>query len=199
MYRTKLSSAAAAFVLLLGLAGAASAQTVGSEQQRDTDQQQRIDQGLKSGQLSTGEAARLERGEAHIDHMESNADKNGNLSPAEQARIQAAQNRESAAIHADKTNAVTGNPNSASSQRMQADVGRDVRQDQRTEQGIKSGQLTNREVGKVDRGQQHLDHSEAAAGANGHVNAAEQARTQRIANRQSGHIYRAKHNGRTRG
>jgi len=82
---------------------------------------------------------------------------------------------------------------------MQADVGRDIRQDQRTEQGIKSGQLTNREVGRIDRGEAHLDHSEATAGADGHVSAAEQARTERIANRQSGRIYRLKHNGRTRG
>jgi hypothetical protein len=199
MYRTQLLNACAALALSIGLAGGAMAQTVGSEQQRDVDQQQRIQQGLQSGQLSTGEAAKLEQGEARIDRMESNADKNGNLSPAEKARIQNAQNRESAAIHADKTNGITGNPNSTSSQRMQADVGRDVRQDQRTEQGIKSGQLTNREVGSIDRGQAHLDHSEAAAGANGHVSAREQAHTQRIANRQSNHIYRAKHNGRTRG
>ena len=199
MYRTKLLTACATLALSIGLAGGAWAQTVGSEQQRDVDQQQRIDQGLKSGQLSTGEAAKLEQGEAHIDHMESNADKNGNLSAAEKARIQNAQNRESAAIHTDKTNAVTGNPDSKSSERMQADIGRDVRQDQRTEQGIKSGQVTNREAGRIDRGEAHLDHAEAAAGANGHVSAQEQRHTQRIANRDSGRIYRAKHNGRTRG
>ncbi|HEV2675565.1 MAG TPA: hypothetical protein VGV37_13560 [Aliidongia sp.] len=199
MYRTKLLTACTALALSVGLVGSASAQTVGSEQQRDVDQQQRIDQGLKSGQLSTGEAARLEQGEAHVDRMESNADRNGNLSAAEKARIQNAQNRESAAIHGDKTNAVTGNPNSKSSQRMQADVGRDVRQDQRTEQGIKSGQVTNREAGRIDRGQAHLDHAEAAAGANGHVGAAEQSHVQHVANRQSGKIYRQKHNGRTRG
>jgi len=196
MVRTQLLTACAVLALSIG---SASAQAVSTDQQRDTNQQDRIDQGLKSGQLSTGEAAKLEQGEAHIDHMESKADKNGSVSPAEQARIQAAQNRESAAIHSDKTNAVTGNPNSASSQRMQADVARDANQDQRTENGIKSGQVTNREAGSIDRGQAHLDHSEAVAGANGHVSAREQARTQRIANRQSNHIYRAKHNARTRG
>jgi len=196
MVRTQLLTACAVLALTIG---SASAQAVSTDQQRDTNQQDRIDQGLKSGQLSTGEAAKLEQGQAHIDRMESNADKNGSVSPAEQARIQAAQNRQSAAIHRDKTNAVTGNPNSVSSQRMQADVARDANQDQRTENGIKSGQVTNREAGSIDRGQAHLDHSEAVAGANGHVSAAEQARTQRIANRQSAHIYRAKHNARTRG
>jgi hypothetical protein len=67
------------------------AQSVGSEVQRDT----RTEQGLKSGQLNTGEAARLERGEARIDRMESKALNDGNLSPAEAARIQHAQNQES--------------------------------------------------------------------------------------------------------
>jgi hypothetical protein len=196
MVRMQLLTACAVLALTVGTA---SAQAVSTDQQRDVNQQERVDQGLKSGQLSTGEAAKLEQGQAHIDHMESNADRNGSVSPAEQARIQAAQNRQSTAIHDDKTNARTGNPTSASSQRMQADVGRDVKQDQRTENGIKSGQVTNREAGRIDKGQAHLDHSEAVAGANGHVGARVQARTQRIANRQSNHIYRAKHNARTRG
>jgi len=39
--------------------------------------------------VSTGEAARLERGEARIDRMESKALKDGNLSQQEAARIQA--------------------------------------------------------------------------------------------------------------
>src|SRR5947207_14161622 len=69
----------AATVIAVAVAGlfsaAASAQTVGSEVQRDVNQQQRIEQGLKSGSLNTGEAAKLERGEARIDRMESNAAK----------------------------------------------------------------------------------------------------------------------------
>jgi len=36
---------------------------------------------------------------------------------------------------------------------------------------------------------------EANAAANGHVGAAEQARIQRSENRQSGRVYRKKHNG----
>jgi len=60
--RTSLLAAGAVLGMApLVMAGAASAQTVGSVQQRDIDQQQRIEQGLKSGQLSTGEAARLDR------------------------------------------------------------------------------------------------------------------------------------------
>jgi hypothetical protein len=174
------------------------AQTVGSEVQRDINQESRIEQGLKSGQLSTGEAARLERGEARIDRMESKALKDGNLSPEEASRIQRAQNQESGAINRLKHNDVTGDPNSASSQRMQADAQRNINQQSRIEQGVQSGQLTNKEASQLERGQARVNRAEARAGADGHVSAGEQARIQNKENRQSRHIFRDKHNNRTR-
>jgi hypothetical protein len=189
---------AIAFILSAPFAANVFAQTTGTEVQRDINQENRIEQGLKSGQLSTGEAARLEKGEARIDKMESNALKNGNLSPQEAARIQRAQNQESAAINRAKHNDVTGNPNSASSQRMQADVQRNINQQNRIEQGIQSGQLTNKEASQLERGQAKVDRAEARAGADGHVNAREQARIQNRENNQSQKIYREKHNKRTR-
>jgi hypothetical protein len=194
MYAAKFTTACAVFAVGAGLAGAASAQSVQSQTQRDIDQQSRIEQGLKDGQLSTGEASKLEQGEARIDRTESRDLKNGSLSPAEKAQIQTEQNRESARIYDDKHNAVTGNPNSASSERMQADVQRNINQESRIKQGEKSGSLTNREVGSLQRGQARDDHKEAVAGANGHVNAAEQRRIQRSENRQSARIFRDKHN-----
>ena len=74
--------------IALALAGTAAAQTTGSEVQRNVNQQQRIEDGLKSGQLSTKEAAKLEKGEARIERMEANANKDGKLTPAEKARIE---------------------------------------------------------------------------------------------------------------
>ena len=188
-----------ALLAACSLIGVASAQTTGSEVQRDVNQQNRIEQGLQSGQLSTGEAAKLEKGEAHVDKMEANANKNGNLSPAEKARIQNAQNRESAAINADKHNAVTGNPNSASSQRMQANVQRNANQQARIEQGVQSGQLTKHETASLERGQSHVNAAEAKAGANGHVSAAEQKNIQARENHQSKRVYNKKHNATTQG
>src|SRR5262245_44741954 len=177
---------------------AASAQTTGSEVQRDLNQQRRIEQGLKSGSLTTREASKLEAGESRIDKMEANAEKDGKLSPAEKARIQRAQNQESRDINRLQSNAAKGNPNSASSQRMQADVKRNVNQERRIEQGVKSGQLTNREVGKLESGQARVDRSEARAGANGHVGAKEQQRVQKAENQQSKGIYKQKHDKQTR-
>ena len=166
--------------------------------QRDVNQQQRIEQGLQSGQLTTKEAGQLERQQQHVDKMEQNADRNGSISPAEQSRINAAQNKASASIYADKHNGVTGNSESKSSERMQADVQRNVNQQQRIENGVQSGSLTNHEVGSLERGQAHVNRTEANAAADGHVGAHEQARIQGKENFQSGRVYNKKHNGRVR-
>src|SRR5215469_13705656 len=55
--------------LMGGAAWAAPAQTQ-EVTQRDLNQQDRIEQGLQSGQLSTHEAGQLEKDESHIDKME---------------------------------------------------------------------------------------------------------------------------------
>ena len=189
---------AVAVALGIAFSGAVLAQTTESITQRDVNQQQRIEQGLKSGQLTTREAAKLEKGEARINQMESNALRDGTLSPAEKARITRAQNEESRAIERQKSDAQTGNPNSASSQRMQADVQRNVSQEQRINQGVKSGALTNREAGRLEAGQARVDRKEARAGADGHVGKGEQAGIQAAENRQSGRIHREKHDAQTR-
>ena len=189
---------AIALILSTPFTSAVFAQTTGTEVQRDVNQENRIEQGLKSGQFSTGEAAKLERGEARIDRMEKNALKDGALSPQEAARIQHTQNQESARINKLDNNAVSGNPNSVSSQRMQADVQRNINQQNRIEQGVQSGALTNKETAHLERGQAHIDRKEARVGADGRVSAREQARIQHAENKQSNKIYREKHNNHTR-
>src|SRR5262249_47415076 len=153
------------------------AQTV--ETQRDVNQQQRIENGLQSGQLSSHEAGRLEQEETHIDRMEANAAADGNVTKSEAARINSAQNKVSDSIYAQKHDAQVGNPNSASSQRMQEDVQRNVNQEKRINQGVKSGQLTTREAGHLERGQAHVAHAEANSAAYGGVSKAESAHVNR--------------------
>jgi hypothetical protein len=159
---------------------------------RDLNQQERIEQGLQSGQLNTREAGQLERQETRIDRTEARDLKDGKLSPQEQARINRMQNRTSARITADRHNSVTGNPDSRSSERMQADVARNVRQEQRIDQGIDNGTLTNREVGSLERGQARVDRREAVTARDGHVGPREQARVQGSENHQSRRIHRRK-------
>ena len=161
---------------------------------RDVNQQQRVEHGLQDGQLTTREAGQIEREEARIDQTEARDLKDGKLSAAEQARINRMQNNVSGDIHRDAHNSATGNPDSKSSQRMQTDVARDVRQEQRIDQGVDSGSLTNREAGSLEAGQAHVDHKEGVAARDGHVSGAEQARVQRSENHQSRRIHRKKTN-----
>src|SRR4029077_17773824 len=131
------------------------------DQQRDVNQQERIEQGLQSGQLSTREAGQLERGQQRIDRVEAKDLRNGSISPAEQTRLNSMENRESRAVYGDKHNAVTGNPNSASSQQLQYDVQRNVTQQQRINNGMRTGSLPTGEAGSLERGQAHVDRREA--------------------------------------
>src|SRR6185436_19547112 len=140
------------------------------------------------------EAGRLEREQQHVDRMESRDMKDGKISAGEQLRLDRAQNAASADIYKQKHDVQSGNPNSASSQRMQADVQRNVNQQQRIQNGIENGSLTNREASRLEAGQAHADRKIANAGADGHVGAREQARIQRTENRDSRQIYRKKHN-----
>jgi hypothetical protein len=185
-------------IVLLGATFGAVAQTAATTVQREVNQQERIEQGLKSGALSTGEAARLEREQSAISRQQSRALADGKLTPAEQARLNASQNKASRDIAAAKHNGVTGNPDSASSQRMQADVQRNINQGKRIEAGVQNGALTNREVAKLERGQARVEGKEARAGRDGHVGAAEQARIQRTENRQSRRIHHEKHDAQAR-
>ncbi|WP_353193830.1 hypothetical protein [Pandoraea pnomenusa] len=175
-------------------ASQAFAQGTAGETARDINQQQRIENGLKSGQLSTKEASSLEKGEAKIDKMQAHADHTGDTA-AEKARIANAQNKESAKIDRLKHNGKVGNPASKSSERMQADVQRNVNQEKRIAQGQAAGTLNNKQVGSLERGQARVDAAEARAGKNGHVSQGEQAGVQHRENHQSQRIHQDKTNG----
>ena len=161
--------------------------------QRNVNQQQRIEQGLQSGELTTREAGQLERQQGHVDRVETRAMRDGTIGVAEQAHIDATQDRASQGIAYQKHDGQEGNPNSASSQRLQADVARNVNQQQRIHDGVASGELTNHEAARLERGQSHTSRREANAAADGHVGRGNQNRIQRSENRQSQHIHKQKH------
>jgi opacity protein-like surface antigen len=70
--------------------------------QRQANQDQRIDQGIESGQLSEREAKRLNRQQEHVNKMEDRAMSDGVMTKRERARIGAAQNRASHNIAREK-------------------------------------------------------------------------------------------------
>ena len=63
--------------------------------QRQANQQKRIDQGVTSGQLTGKEAARLEEGQEHVQKIEDKAKADGKVTPKERARLQKAENVQS--------------------------------------------------------------------------------------------------------
>jgi len=184
----------------LGASFAASAQTnAAGTTQRDVTQEQRIESGLRNGTITPRENAQLQRDEAHVDRLQARDMKDGSLSPAEKAQLQGAQDKASRDIRRAKTNGIDGNPLSASSQRAQADTQRNIDQQQRINNGVRDGDLTNREAARLERGQSHVDAREARAGADGHVSAAEQRRIAHADNRQSVRIHRQRHDAQVKG
>ncbi len=70
--------------------------------ERNRLQQNRIEQGVGSGELTKPEARRLERGERHIKKMEKKAEADGQVTDKEKARIEKAQDVESKRIYREK-------------------------------------------------------------------------------------------------
>ena len=197
---------AAAIAIGLGFATGSIAQTApatstpatrphnaASETGRDVDQQQRIEQGLQSGQLSSVEARRLEAGESRIDKTEQRDLRNGSLSASERTQIQREQNRESKAIYKQKHDAQTGNPDSLKSGMEQANVQRNINQEQRLHNGVTKGSLSNRELARQEGNEAHVDRMESRRDTLRRT-----GKVQRTDNRDSRRIYRAKHNKRVR-
>ena len=67
--------------------------------QREANQQARIQQGVMRGQLTPREAARLEHRQRHIRHAEMHARADGVMTPRERARLQRMQMRASRDIY----------------------------------------------------------------------------------------------------
>ncbi len=84
-----------------------SSANAGTVNQRRENQQDRIAQGVKSGQLTAHETASLESKEAHLNHQIRNdrRDDNGHLTAGERNRINHEQNHLSRDIYRDKHNA----------------------------------------------------------------------------------------------
>ena len=79
----------------------------GEVDRREERQQDRIGQGVQSGQLTPGETAHLEKQEQRIDSQvkTERAENGGHLTTAERRQVNREQNRESRRIYAAKHNA----------------------------------------------------------------------------------------------
>ena len=93
-----------AFLAIAGLAFTAAAQTSSTPRidQRQANQERRIEQGEKSGALTQKEAARLEKGQARVQKKEDKAAADGKVTAKERARLEKAQDRQSKKIEREK-------------------------------------------------------------------------------------------------
>jgi hypothetical protein len=66
--------------------------------QRQLNQERRIEQGVASGSLTAREANRLERGQQHVDNIETRAKADGVVTRQERARLHQAQDVQSQRI-----------------------------------------------------------------------------------------------------
>ena len=70
--------------------------------QRQANQERRIEQGEKSGALNKKEAERLEKGQARVQKMENKAAADGKITKKEARRIEKEQDRQSRKIYREK-------------------------------------------------------------------------------------------------
>jgi hypothetical protein len=166
-------------------------------QDRKDNQQDRIAQGVKSGELTAGETSNLEKKESNLNQEERDMRSldNGHLTTADKDTLNQQQNKLSHQIYDDKHNAATQNtdPKSVAGQRAE-------NQQDRIAHGIKSGQLTDKEAANLESNEAKINNEvrNDRAANGGKLNAQQKAQVNRQQNQESRQIYRARHNGRVR-
>jgi hypothetical protein len=163
-------------------------------QQRKENQQDRIGQGVQSGQLTAGETKNLETKEAGLNKEERTmrSEDNGHLTAADRTKLNNQQNRLSNQIYNDKHNGAVQHDGPG-------EVGqRKENQQDRIAQGVKSGQLTPGETAKLEKQQQGINREESGMreANGGKLTGADKKALNQQQNRASRNIYNKKHNGR---
>ena len=95
----------AAVALAFSLASTASFSATESTpriDQRQENQEKRIDHGVKSGALTGKETVRLDKGQKHVQRMEDKAVADGKVTAKERRRIEHAQDKQSKKIYRQK-------------------------------------------------------------------------------------------------
>ena len=161
--------------------------------EREANQDQRIANGLRSGQMTSGEAARADRTQSHIDQQvhDDRAADGGKLTGRERQQINGEQNAASRQIYNEKHNDATVKPNEVDN--------REANQQQRTANGLRSGEMTSGEAARTNRNQAKVDqqvHNERTANG-GALTKQEKQQVNHEQNKNSKQIYNQKHNGNT--
>lgn len=159
--------------------------------QRKENQQDRVANGVQSGQLTAGETKNLEGQEANLnrevrDDRQANG---GKLTSAEKQQVNQQQSNLSNKIYADKHNSNTAHyGNNEVGQRRE-------NQQDRIAQGVRNGSLTAGQTSKLENRQQGINQKVSAdrQANGGKLRPAEKQQVNHAQNRASRQIYRAKH------
>jgi hypothetical protein len=167
--------------------------------QRQGNQDRRIEKGARTGQLTGKEQQRLEKGQARIQRAEDKAMADGRMTKQERARIEHLQDQQSKAIYRerhDKQGAMKHDRQQQ--QRASARIDeRQANQQRRIGEGVKSGDLTKQEAERLQKGQARIQKMEDKARADGRLTPEERRRIEQAQDRESERIYRERHDKQT--
>jgi len=163
--------------------------------QRQHNQQDRIQQGVKSGELTRGEAHKLEGEQRDIRREERTYKADGQLTRAERADLQHDQNRASRDIYRQKHDGQHRPPAAVRDPGVNA---RQHNQQDRIAQGVRSGELTKDEAKGLRAEQRTIRQEEHAYKADGTLTRDERKDLQQDLNVASRNIYNEKHDAEKR-
>ena len=157
---------------------------------REANQDQRIANGLKTGQMTSGEATRADQHQSDIERQTSKdrAANDGRLTGQERQQVNREQNGASRQIYNEKHNGHTVAPNEIDN--------REANQQQRTANGLRSGAETSGEAARTNQRQANLDrqvHNERVADG-GRLNPQQRRQVNQRQNSNSQQINSQKHN-----
>ncbi|MDY6947639.1 MAG: hypothetical protein SXG53_18175 [Pseudomonadota bacterium] len=167
---------------------------------RQHNQQQRVRQGVRSGELTRREAGGLAREQRDVRQLERSYKSDGELTRAERIDLQQEQNQASRHIYNQKHDAQE-RPVAVPAPAVR-DPGVNQRQGNQTARivdGVKSGELTHTEAQDLRAGRRDIRQTEQAYKADGVLTRDERVDLHQDLDQQSRDIHAAKHNEQTRG
>jgi hypothetical protein len=192
MFSTK--TLVSAVLMALPLVAAAGTRDPGVNQ-RQHNQQHRIHEGVKSGELTRGETHRLEAGQRHIRREEARYKSDGQLTRAERADLHRDQNRASRDIHRQKHDGETRPPVAVRDPGVNQ---RQYNQHDRIAQGVRSGELTKDEAKGLRAEQRSIRQEERQYKSDGILARDERKDLHQDLNASSRNTYNEKHDAETR-
>lgn len=166
---------------------------------RQHNQQQRVRQGVRSGELTRREAGSLTREQRDIRQLERAYKSDGELTRSERVDLHREQNQASRHIYQQKHDAQDRPAAVPAAVRDPGVNHRQVNQTARIADGVKSGELTRDEAKDLREGRRDIRQTEQAYKSDGVLTRDERIDLHQDLNQQSRDIHEAKHNEQVRG